>query len=96
MLGLEAKPIDVKDQPEKEYALTNDFKKKHEMTWDIAFSTQKLMNDDYRVSSVPYVVIIAPDGTVREAALNPLLDGDKMQASIISILKEFKLPVPPA
>lgn len=92
--NLRAQPIDVRDQPEREYELTAEFQKKHEMTWDIAFSTQKLMNEEYLVRSVPYVVIIAPDGKVRHAGLNPLTSARKIQISITDILKEFNLPVP--
>ncbi|MBL9218683.1 MAG: TlpA family protein disulfide reductase [Opitutaceae bacterium] len=94
--NLEAKPIDVKDQPEKEYALTAEFKKKHEMTWDIAFSTQKVFNDDYAVQGIPCVVIIAPDGKVRQLGLNPLTASADVQTGIIELLKEFNLPLPKA
>ncbi len=94
--GLETKPIDVKDQPKKEYALTADFKKKHGMTWDIAFSTQKVFNDDYVVTGIPNVVIIAPDGKVRQLGINPLTASAEIQAKITDLLKEFRLPLPKA
>ncbi|MBE7540068.1 MAG: redoxin domain-containing protein [Opitutaceae bacterium] len=96
VMNLGPKPIDVKDQPEKEYALTANFKKKHEMTWDIAFSSQKVFNDDYAVTGIPSMVIIDPAGKVRHLGLNPHDSTADIQGRIASILKEFNLPVPPA
>jgi thiol-disulfide isomerase/thioredoxin len=90
---LEPAPIDVADQPGREYALTAEFKKKLEMTWDIAFSAQNVFNPDYAVDGIPCIVIIAPDGTVRHAGIHP----DTLQnvpRYITAILREFNLPVP--
>ncbi len=94
--NLAGRQIDVKGNPEREYALTADFKKKHEMTWDIAFSSQKVHNPDYLADTgIPSMAIIAPDGTVRHAAINPNLPGADITGKIISLLKEFGLKAPP-
>lgn len=92
--GLERTPINVKDQPEKEYALTLEFKKQRDMTWDIAFSSQNVFNPDYAIMGIPSVVILAPDGTVRHVGLNPLMPEADIAGKVTAILKEFKLPVP--
>lgn len=94
--GLEAKPIEVKDDPEREYALTAKFIKKQEMTWPVAFSAQNVFNPDYAITGIPNIVIIAPDGTVRHAGLNPLVPGGDIKGKITAILREFNLPVPPS
>ena len=93
---LEPKPIDVADQPEREYELTARFKKKFEMTWDIAFSAQKVFNPDYAVQGIPSVAIIAPDGTVRAVALHPGTAGAEIDRKVQALLEEFKLPAPGA
>ena len=90
--NLEARPIDVQGEPEKEMALTPDFIKKHDMTWGVAFSEEKVFNPDYGVRGIPTMVIIAPDGTVRHS-MHPM----KVETEMIdAVLKEFKLPVPGA
>jgi len=95
--NLAAKQIDVKGDPEREYALTSDFMKKHGMTWDVVFSTQKVHNPDYLADTgIPSVSIIAPDGTVRHAGLNPNFPGMDIVGKVTAILKEFNLPVPMA
>ncbi len=92
--GLEAKPIEVKDKPEQEYALTGEFMKKYEMTWPVAFSAQNVFNPDYLVMGIPNIVIIAPDGTVRHLGLNPYMPGLDIEGKVKAILKEFGLPIP--
>ncbi len=92
--NLEDSPIDTKDDPDREKSLTPAFMKKHDMTWDVAFSEQNVFNDDYGVTGIPHLAIIAPDGTLRFSGLHP---GDKaadIQAKITALLKEFNLPVP--
>jgi thiol-disulfide isomerase/thioredoxin len=94
VFNLQSKPIDVKDDAAREYALTAEFKKKHEMTWDIAFSAEKVFNPDYAVNGIPSVAIIAPDGTLRGVAIHPAAGEAEIDGKITAILQEFKLPVP--
>lgn len=94
--GMEAKPIDVKDQPEKEYALTAEFRKKHGMTWPVAFSTQNVFNPDYLVQGIPSIAIVDPAGKVRHVGLNPHTPNVDIEGKVTAILKEFNLPVPSA
>jgi thiol-disulfide isomerase/thioredoxin len=91
---LESKPIDVQDQPDREYALTAEFKRKFEMTWDIAFSAEKVFSPHYAVQGIPSVAIIAPDGTLRAVALHPGAAESEIAEKITAILREFNLPVP--
>lgn len=93
---LEAKPIDVANQPEREYALTAEFKKKFEMTWDIAFSAERVFNPHYAVQGIPSVAIIAPDGTLRHVALHPGTPESALGEKVTALLKEFGLTPPPA
>ena len=94
--NLEAKAIDTKDNPQKEYELMPPFMEKHDMTWDVAFSTEKVFNPDYFIRGIPYVAIIAPDGTVRHTGLHPGVKDHDISGKITAILKEFNLPVPAA
>lgn len=92
--GLEAKPIDAKNDPEREYSLTAEFMQKKAMTWPVAFSKQNVFNPDYVVLGIPNIVIVAPDGTVRHIGLNPHTPGVDIEGKVTAILKEFKLTAP--
>jgi thiol-disulfide isomerase/thioredoxin len=92
--NLEPKTIDTKGDPARELALMPAFMRAKDMTWHVVFSQENVFNSDYGVSGIPFVAIIAPDGTVRHAGLNP---GDKradIGGKIEAILREFNLPVP--
>ncbi len=94
VMNLESKPIDTRGDPAKEYTLMPAFMKAHDMTWDVAFSSQNVFNPDYAIKGIPSLVIIAPDGTVRHAGLHPGREDDDIAGKIEAILKEFKLPGP--
>jgi thiol-disulfide isomerase/thioredoxin len=94
--NLEPKRIDTKGDPAREMALMPRFMRAKNMTWPVAFSEEDVFNPDYGVSGIPFVAIIAPDGVVRFAGLNP---GDKhadIGDKVEALLKEFHLSVPPA
>ncbi len=93
--GLEAKPIEVKDDPAQEYALTARFREKHEMTWDVVFVPEQTFKD-YLVGAIPNVVIIDPAGKVRHLGLNPLMPTADIAGKVTALLQEFGLPTPPA
>ncbi len=92
--NLEATRIDTKGDPAKEMALMPAFMKKHEMTWNVAFSEEPVFNPAYGIEGIPFLAIIAPDGTVRHAGLHPGDPDADVAGKIEAILKEFKLPVP--
>ena len=94
--NLGASKIDTKGDPAKEVALMPEFMKAKEMTWNVAFSQEEVFNPDYGIQGIPFVAIIAPDGTVRHAGLNPLDPEADIAGKVDAILKEFKLPVPAA
>ena len=94
--GDEPKPVDVRDNPAREYELTAEFMKKKDMTWPVAFSQQEVFNPDYVVRGIPHLTIIAPDGTVRHNALNPHDPSADVVGKVTAILKEFNLQEPKA
>jgi thiol-disulfide isomerase/thioredoxin len=94
--GLPGGKIDTKDNPQKEYDLMPQFMKEKNMTWDVAFSAENVFNPDYAIQGIPYVAIIAPDGTVRHTGLHPGNKAADISGKITAILKEFNLPVPAA
>jgi thiol-disulfide isomerase/thioredoxin len=81
----------TKGDPAKEMALIPEFMKHHEMTWDVVISKQEVFNPDYAIPGIPYVAIIAPDGTVRHAGLHPGNKASDLEGKINAILQEFKL-----
>lgn len=64
------------------------------MTWDVALSRASVFDPGYRITSIPYVAIIAPDGTLRHAGLNPGDLSADVVGKVAAILKEFHLPMP--
>ncbi len=92
--NLESKRIDTKGDPEKEMSLMPAFMKAKDMTWDVAFSEQQVFNPDYGIEGIPYVAIIAPDGTVRHAGLHPGDPKADIAGKVEALLKEFNLPLP--
>ena len=55
-----------------------------------------VFNPAYGIEGIPYIAILAPDGTVRHAGLNPHDPAADITGKVEAILKEFKLPVPKA
>ena len=49
---------------------------------------------DYGIEGIPFLAIIAPDGTVRHIGLHPGDPAADVAGKIEAILREFKLPVP--
>ncbi len=96
VMGLQPTPIDTRDDPAREHALMDDFILAKDMTWTVAFSEQEVFNEDYGVTGIPHMAIIAPDGTVRQSGLHPAMPHAEKTAMIDAILKEFDLPVPAA
>ena len=92
--NLEPGRIDTKGDPEKETGLMPAFMKAKEMTWDVAFSEEKVFNPDYGIQGIPYIAILAPDGTVRHAGMNPHDPSAKIVEKVTALLTEYKLPVP--
>ncbi len=92
--NLEPKRIDTKGDPVREMSLMPPFMQAKNMTWNVAFSEEPVFNPDYGINGIPYVAIIAPDGTVRHAGLNPGNAKADIAGKIDAILREFHLPVP--
>jgi thiol-disulfide isomerase/thioredoxin len=93
--NLETTRIDTKGDPAKEISLMPAFMKKNDMTWNVAISEEEVFNPAYGIEGIPFLAIIAPDGTVRHAGLHPGDPSADIAGKIEAILKEFKLPVPP-
>ncbi len=94
VMNLESKPIDTKGDPDREIALIGKFMKSKDMTWTVAVSEEEVFNLAYGVRGIPYVAIIAPDGTVRHSGLNPHNPQADIDGKVAALLKEFNLPVP--
>ncbi len=94
VMNLEAQPIDTRNDPAKEYSLMPAFAQKHQVTWTVAFSEQPVFNPDYGIRGIPYMAIIAPDGTLRHTGLHPAMPHEEKVAMIDAILAEFGLKVP--
>jgi thiol-disulfide isomerase/thioredoxin len=92
--NLEAQPIDTKGDSAKELSLLPRFMQAKEMTWDVAVSQEEVFNPAYGIEGIPFLAIIAPDGTVRYAGLHPGDPAADVAGKIEAILREFKLPVP--
>lgn len=94
--NLEGGKVDTKGDPAREEALLKDFIKQKDMTWTVAVSDENVFNPAYGVRGIPCVVIIAPDGTVRQSGLNPHPQSQKPVKTeyIDDILKEFHLKAP--
>jgi thiol-disulfide isomerase/thioredoxin len=95
IVNLEPQPIDCKGNLAKETGLMPAFMKAKGMTWTVAFSTEPVFNPDYAIEGIPYMAILAPDGTVRHTGLHPAMPLAEKVGKIDAILKEFKLRVPP-
>lgn len=92
--NLEAQPINTRGDPAMEISLLPRFKQAKEMTWDIAVTEEQVFNPAYGIEGIPFLAIIAPDGTVRHLGLHPGDPASDVAGKIEAILKEFKLPVP--
>jgi thiol-disulfide isomerase/thioredoxin len=96
VVGLEPARIDTKGNPDKEMALMKDYIKAKDITWTVAFSDEPVFNPDYGITGIPYMAIIAPDGTVRHAGLHPAMPHADKVEKINAILKEFGKVAPSA
>jgi thiol-disulfide isomerase/thioredoxin len=92
--NLGSQKINTEGDPAKEISLMPEFMKAKDMTWDVAISDEEVFNPDYGIEGIPYIAIIAPDGTVRHAGLNPHDPQADISGKVDALLKEFKLPVP--
>jgi thiol-disulfide isomerase/thioredoxin len=86
--------IDTEGNPAKEIELLGKFKEAKQMTWDVAVSEEPVFNPAYGIEGIPYLAIIAPDGTVRFAGIHPGDESADVSGKITAILKEFKLATP--
>lgn len=91
--------VETPDDPRAEYNLMPEFIRQTAMTWPVAFSSEDVFNPDYGVRGIPHVAIIDPAGKVRYRGLHPsssVTPWEEKTARIDGLLREFKLPVPPA
>jgi thiol-disulfide isomerase/thioredoxin len=86
--------INTEGDEAKEMSLMTEFMKAKDMTWDVAFSEEEVFNQAYGITGIPFVAIVAPDGTVRFAGLHPGDPSADIAGKIEALLKEFNLPLP--
>jgi thiol-disulfide isomerase/thioredoxin len=84
--------IDTKDDPKREMELMREFITAKNITWPVVFSEQPVFNEEYGVSGIPHMAIVAPDGTVRHNGLHPAAPHAEKVAKIDALLKEFGKP----
>lgn len=94
--GLAAQPIDCTGDAAKEHGLMTQFIEKKNITWTVSFSQEEVFNDAWGITGIPYVAILAPDGTVRHAGLHPSEPLEQKTAKIDALLEEFGLKRPVA
>ena len=63
--------VDCKDDPEREMSLMNQFMVESDITWPVAFTSQRVFNPEYDVGGIPHVTIIDAKGNVRHNDLHP-------------------------
>ena len=80
-----------KSEEAKEFELMNQFMEMSEMTWDVTFSKERVFNPEYFIKGIPYLAIIAPNGTVRHAALHPGDPRSDITGKVHALLEEFDL-----
>ncbi len=96
IIGLRPGAVDdCRENPEKEMRLMGEYIKTRGLTWPVVISREALFNPDYGVEGVPTMVLIAPDGTVRQKHMG-LGDPTKITGEIDALLTEFKLRAPTA
>lgn len=88
------KTIRTNGKPELEMELMKTFMKDMDMTWRVAFTRQPVFNTDYGVKSIPHVVIIGADGSVRYNSLDPFENITAKAEKINGLLKEAGLSCP--
>jgi thiol-disulfide isomerase/thioredoxin len=88
------KTIDTKGDPEKELNLMKVFIKDQNMTWNVAFTKQKVYNPDYGVRGIPHIAIIDTEGKVRYNKINPGSAPYEEAEKIDALLKEAGLKYP--
>lgn len=94
--GLEAEPIDCTGNAAKEHQLMTRFIEAKQVTWTVAFSREPVFNPAWGVRGIPFLAIVAPDGTVRYAGLHPSMPLAEKTRRIDALLEEFSLPRPEA
>jgi len=92
--GLDDSPINTRGDAAKEHALMTEYMSEYDINWRVVFTEQEVFNDEYGVTGIPHMAIIAPDGTVRHTGMHPAAPKAEKLTKIDAILEEFGLPVP--
>ncbi|MBI4878143.1 MAG: TlpA family protein disulfide reductase [Planctomycetes bacterium] len=88
--------VDCEGDPEKEYALMEEYISQKDINWTIAFSEEEVFNPEYGVNGIPHVVILDVAGKVRFRGLHPADPFEEKTEKIDQLLKEAGLPCPGA
>lgn len=86
--------VDCADDPDREMALMHSYIQQMDMTWTVAFSRQSAYNPEYGIRGIPHVVILDPQGVLRERGLHPADPLPEKAAKINALLEAFGLPAP--
>jgi thiol-disulfide isomerase/thioredoxin len=94
IMGLEPPRIDTRNDPAREMALMKDYIKARDITWPVVFSSEPVFNEEYGVTGIPHMAIVAPDGTLRHSGMHPAEPHPEKVKKIDALLKEFGKKVP--
>ncbi len=88
------KRINTKGNPDLEYKLMKEVIRNMDITWEVAFSTENVFNEDYGVRRIPHVAIIDARGIVRYNRLRPYEEPWHEAEKIDALLREAGLRYP--
>lgn len=83
--------VDTKGDGDKEFELMASYIEWKGITWDVAFSKEKVYNPDYGVQGIPHIAIVDTSGKVR---FNKVRSFDELVDLINGLLKEANLKHP--
>ncbi|MGL5683207.1 MAG: TlpA family protein disulfide reductase [Marinifilaceae bacterium] len=92
--GDKRETISTEGDTEKEFSLMKEFMKDMDMTWDVAFSSQRVFNNEYGVNGIPYVAIVDAQGIIRYSHLSPSAAPHHEAEKIDALLAEAGLKAP--
>lgn len=95
VVGLDPGQIDCRGNPAKEIGLMPRYVKAKNVTWSVAVCKEKDFDPSYGIYTIPHMVIVAADGTVRNGGFfPPRVPLEEKYKMIDALLKEAGLKTP--
>lgn len=86
--------VETAGDAEREMELMRELIREREINWDVAFSEEDVFNPEYGIRSLPWVVVVDPEGVVRHHGVGVGLDATGLREVVDGLLREFELEVP--